>query len=367
MNAVRAAVVILALYAVVPFAPVRAAGAGGDTIVPSETCRGLWIVPVSYGEGPDRTLRMVFDTGASSTSVDPDALERILGRRVKTGKSVRLRDGRAGPLRIRKIKVTSHSMDHLSRALGTTIDGILGFPTFERFLLTLDYHAGEIRIREGALPPIDGRTVFRDVGTLRPYLALPVADRTVAVLVDSGSAGGLTLRTSDPLAWKVPPRPTGASVRYSGVEIRRAGRLADDLPFGPLTLPTPVVALTDGTRLAGVQLMHRFVWTFDQRERRIRMIPDHDGPIGTGPVRGTGLAFNPTADGLEVVRVFPDTPAEAADLREGDVVVAVDGTPVYERGCRALHEEPGDDPSTLTVERGGASFDVTLTASTLVP
>ena len=58
-----------------------------DKVIPSETCRGLWLVPVSFGDEPEKTLTLVLDTGASHTSVDPDAYQRVTGRRVRAGKS----------------------------------------------------------------------------------------------------------------------------------------------------------------------------------------------------------------------------------------------------------------------------------------
>jgi len=40
---------------------------------------------------------------------------------------------------------------------------------------------------------------------------------------------------------------------------------------------------------------------------------------------GLGVAFEPVADGMLVVQVHPDTPADDMGLMEGDLIVAVDG------------------------------------------
>src|SRR5690606_11010369 len=59
--------------------------------------------------------------------------------------------------------------------------------------------------------------------------------------------------------------------------------------------------------------------------------------------------------GAVIVSVIPSSAAEAAGLRVGDVVVAVDGTPVVDSGDlseRILSLEPGDE-ITLVYERGG--------------
>jgi hypothetical protein len=269
---------------------------------------------------------------------------------------------------VRKLRARTHDMDHLALALGTSIDGILGFPTFEDFLLTLDYPNGEVRVGKGALPDVDGTRVFRDVGTLRPYLLLKPGEEPVPVLIDSGSNGALTLRDADVVRWKAEPRATSAVVRYRGIRVERTGRLDRDLPLGPLTARDPVTKLTeDGTRLVGHDLMHRFTWTFDTRNRRIRMVPDGEAPIETPPEWGIGVAFRPVDEGFEIARVFEGLPGAEAGLRTGDVVVAVDGIPVGERGCRPVVNDRSPDPAILTLLRDGRETSVTVVPELMVP
>lgn len=339
-----------------------------EIVIPSETCRGLWIVPLSFGSDPERVLRFMLDTGASYTSVDPDAIERLTGRRVPTGKWVRLRGGQAGSMKINKIKVKSHEMDRTARAVGTSLDGILGFPTFESLLLTLDYPAEEIRVSRGSLPEIDNKVIFRDVGKVRPFLALEIGGTLIPVLVDSGFTGGVTLRESDPLEWAIEPRAVSSSVRHHGSRLNRTGRLDVNVTYGPLIMEQPIVdIIEEGTRLSGEDVLRRFVWTFDQRSRRIRMVASSEDPIRFDPERGTGLALRPTDLGFEVYEVFPDSAAAEARLRKGDVIVAIDGTPVYERGCLSTDDDPDRDGVVISVVRGKKRFDVAIVSRVLVP
>ncbi|HEX4976709.1 MAG TPA: trypsin-like peptidase domain-containing protein [Nocardioides sp.] len=72
------------------------------------------------------------------------------------------------------------------------------------------------------------------------------------------------------------------------------------------------------------------------------------------PVIGASVDTRPAQDGAEVVRVPSGTPASRAGLRQGDVVVAVDGKPVTD-GIELIvairSHQPGET-ITLTVERG---------------
>lgn len=84
-----------------------------------------------------------------------------------------------------------------------------------------------------------------------------------------------------------------------------------------------------------------------------------------GVYHGIGTLLQNTADGeILVVRVYPDTPAEAAGLRVGDCLVAVDGSPISGEDGRSYNEAinriRGEDGTqvVLTVLRGGRRFDI---------
>jgi len=80
------------------------------------------------------------------------------------------------------------------------------------------------------------------------------------------------------------------------------------------------------------------------------------------PVIGASVDTRPAQGGAEVVRVPSGTPASRAGLRQGDVVVAVDGKPVTD-GIGLIvairSHQPGET-ITLTVERGGSREEVDI-------
>ena len=310
---------------------------------------------------------MVLDTGAAVTSIDPEAISRATGRSTRHGKKTTLRRGKAGPLKFKKIKAHVHQMDHLALALGYPVDGILGFNAFYKMLLTLDYHAGEVRVEMGELPPVDEVEIFHDLGDTRPYIRLDIGEKTVPVLIDSGFAGGLDLNIEDQLDWLKKPTPVSMAVRYSEIVIQRAGRTSQNLAFGPLLMEQPVIHVSEGTRLAGAKLLSRFKLTFDHQNRRIRMLTDSDATYLSGPIRDLGLGVRPRTNGMEVINIFGSLPAQEADIRIGDLLIAVDGNSVLERDCERLYQPDNPDPVVLTLQREGEVFDVELTPSVLVP
>ena len=86
-----------------------------------------------------------------------------------------------------------------------------------------------------------------------------------------------------------------------------------------------------------------------------------------GVYYGIGTLLQNTADGeIEVVRVFPGAPAEAAGLHVGDVILAVDGNPVTGVDGRSYLEavrrmRGGENTRvTLTVRRDGARMAIPI-------
>lgn len=69
----------------------------------------------------------------------------------------------------------------------------------------------------------------------------------------------------------------------------------------------------------------------------------------------------PERDGLLVQQVFDDTPAAAAGLRRGDLIVAIDGANVDSVDVLYAALSQQDDTMTLRVLRGTDEADVTVT------
>jgi hypothetical protein len=294
--------------------PATSATEPAGMVLPSETCRGLFFVPVTFGEGDGATLDLLLDTGASRSYLDAGALRRVPDR-AGGGRKVSLEHARIGRFEIGTLQASGLRLRTLGLALGREVDGILGYPAFRDVLLTLDYPAGEIRVSRGRLPRPDGRQVFPYRGFRRPHIDAVVGGRTMKILLDSGATGRFALLPTRNLAWSVEPRPMKTSVGVGHVTVGEGGRLADPIRFGPLTFESPIVTLVGDESFAGWHVLRHFVLTFDQKQKRIRMQPHGADPIRLASWVGMGVGLRPRSEGLEILEVFAGTSAAAAGLR----------------------------------------------------
>ncbi|MFG0274472.1 MAG: PDZ domain-containing protein [Phycisphaerales bacterium] len=348
---------------------------GREHVVPTEMCVDFFIVPITLAprdgapeDAEGRTLRLLFDTGASTSSIDPDAIERVTGRRFKPGTRLTIHEAAAGPVTWNRLAARVNELDHIGHALNRPFDGILGYDAFDDVLVTLDYPKREMRVAVGELPPPDGREVFRYRGDGRPFIRANIGDRQRDILIDSGSSGELTLKPTRSLRWDVEPKPISAAMRFDRLEMRETGRIDATVRIGPVVFDDPITDLTDGTQLVGTKLLRTMTLTFDQENRRVRMTTGVQAPVRMEPVRSLGASYHPRAAALEIVHMLDRGPAERAGLRVGDMIYAVDGVPLADLGC--LFERmrnPHAERMTLAVLRAGESLDVEVALETLVP
>jgi C-terminal processing protease CtpA/Prc len=93
-------------------------------------------------------------------------------------------------------------------------------------------------------------------------------------------------------------------------------------------------------------------------------------PAGDTARQVTGIGIRPVihAQGFAIGQLFPDGPAAEAGLREGDVVLAVDGEPTarwtLDRAATRLRSAAGTKV-TLSVLRGVDRFEVMLVRRTV--
>lgn len=241
----------------------------GGTTVPMLDIGGRPVVEVSVnGNGP---FRMILDTGASFTVVNPEWI-----------------GGATGPTTLKELRIGTfarHDMPVGSQLLfgGNTPAefprGVLSALAFPGYLVTLDYVAKTVSIRKGALPAANGTRVFQyGADEVLPVVPVRVAGREFHLHLDSGSPGGvmLPLRFSKelPLAAELTTAGTARTVAGAFDVFRAPVKGAIEL--GEFTIDVPSVRFSDlrpgpepGPGNIGFEALRTFRVTLDSANRRL--------------------------------------------------------------------------------------------------
>jgi len=341
---------------------VELAGAPLEAVLPTQLCGSYFLADVILdGRGP---FLLMLDTGYPQTQLSTRTAQELSGGR-------RLQSIEVGPLRVEgSIPFGVQDLDAVGWDLGRRIDGILGYTVFGDLVQTYDFPEGQVRVSEAHIPADLPGVMEMSTGD-RPWLDASIGGRNVRLVLDTGYSGAVALADLTSYELAVPPRPVGARVRVDGVSFRHGARLTHSLKLGSLVLHEPPVVDATGRALLGQAAMRQLVVSLDPARGRVRFaLPDGTSPgtLQMEPLRGTGMALSPQGDTHEVLAVFPGTSAHAAGMLEGDEIVAVDGVPVAERGCRDSSRSVTDPAraTVLTVEREDRRFQVEVRSELLV-
>ena len=346
--------------------PLGEATRNEEVVLPMRTCGDYFIADTMInGEGP---FPMLLDTGAGTTVISP----RVAARINASGSLAEIRIDRF--VASGKIPSKVREVDHLSRALGMEIEGILAYGVFKGVLLTYDYPRKQIRVRAGSFDAnqlASAEVVPTSTGD-RPYVRASADGVDFTVLLDTGSSRSLTLRKLKRFDFIEEPRPTGARMRINGLFVVESGRLANTMQLGPLSLRQPIVHNSVSTNLVGQQILRDFEVTFDQLQHRVRFHRPGEGvetPIEFPPQYGSGLVTAPRDDRLIVRRVFEGSAAENAGIRIDDEILAINGTQIADRGCRHLEFDPKPGPkrTQMKIRRGAEELEIEFHSQVLVP
>ncbi|MCZ6649800.1 MAG: aspartyl protease family protein [Acidobacteria bacterium] len=225
--------------------------------------------------------------------------------------------------------------------------GIIGAAVFNNFAVTVDYDAGEIILTrpEAFIPPTRSAAVALDLKNNLPYIqaAATTGDGTetpVQLVLDLGAVHAVSLNTSKNDALSVPASAITTQIGrgLSGAVHGNVGRIGS-FTLGGNTLKG-VVATFPGAEHEnprgidsldgnlGMGIMSRFNFTLDYAARTLYLSPNRSfsDPFEWNM---SGMILEPgEGEGLSVVEILPGSPAEAAGLQEGDVVLALNGKAV---------------------------------------
>lgn len=343
---------------------------------------------------------MVLDTGAGVNVLDAGLAER-LGLRpgggqvhlqgagssvtaaVVEGASIAL-----GGVTVQGQPITTVPLANLRALSGRPVHGLIGTEFLQHFVVEIDYarrlarlHRPQhyrapagvaslpIRIDSSRVPVVEAELAVTGGKTLKDWF-----------MIDSGSHRIFELtvpfaRTHRVLE-AVPPARQAEGIGGAGVggDVRYVEARVESIRFGPHELRRPVVSVAQAAAgigasealagLVGTGLLRRFTVTIDYPGRRMLLEPNASlaDPF---EVDMSGIELTTTPDDHSIVslkKVRANFPAAEAGLREGDVLVALDGRPAAELGLSALVEmfKVAGQEYRLTLRRGAETFERTL-------
>jgi hypothetical protein len=255
------------------------------------------------------------------------------------------------------------------------IVGILGFPLFRDLLVTFDYPAGKFRIERGILPEPDGEGILpmkpSPVGRPFPAIDILVGTVPVHVTIDSGNSRSLTLPSefADRLPLESPPEKAPSAQLVGAVLEFRKAVLDGPVTIGATAVEHPTLYFTDrdGPNL-GYEILRNYAITFDQAAGRVRFLQaspraeeNRLALTGLTPPKRYGMRFyGLSSDTLEIVDIDPGSPAEAAGLKKGDMIVGLNGTPVQALDSKERLAALRSTPLTLSYRRGEERREVVM-------
>ena len=270
---------------------------------------------------------------------------------------------------IRVLPITNPAVEGFSQ------EGMVGFELFRRFVTQIDYGSRTITFMNppNFTPGDAGFPVPFVFNDLKPQVTGTFEGLPAKFNIDTGSRLELTL--TSPFVKEhdlISTHPKGvAAVDGWGVGgpsrsyIVRAGNLTlgsvkvDNFIAGLSTETRGGFANPDFSGNVGSALLKRFVVTFDYMNRIMYLNPLPTPVADTGVFDRSGMWINAGDHGFKVVDLTPGGSAQAAGIKVGEEIVAVDGIPTASISLSDLRARfrdglPGESVSLIVEDSAGS-------------
>lgn len=335
---------------------------GGHDILSVEAAKALGLKTVGAGESGG--------AGAGTVSEQYTRVERVdIG-------GVMLRD--------QSFFVDALQFDTVERGSRPPLAGIMGVELFERFAMELNYHAGTLTFR----PLVDAKPGHGIAVPIRFSDDQPLFTAKIDGIagdngLDTGNAGALVIQgkwaQNHGLAERMRLGLLTAGFGAGGMS--QVWAVRSDIEVAGITFPRIVASYSEDQKGSfssrteagniGNQIYSHFTLSFDYRRGIVWFDPVGDAEDTRFVYNRAGLAvFKETADAFTVAVVMPHGPAEAAGLKAGDRILAVDGVAAHQLSGmdvrRLVRRDPGTK-MTLSVMHDGKVRTAIVTLRELLP
>ena len=308
----------------------------------------------------DQELDFIFDTGDGLSVLSLETAEKLnirsdkkvketsAGGRV-TGYLVKHNVIHLDNIEIKNVKLYETSLNHLERAIGRKIDGIIGYDLLHNFVVEIDYDAMEFHIFnfsdykysgdgtpinikfKHAIPYVPGTVILNDGDILQGSFYLETGARTdLDFNTPFVNRKGLKDKVGKTYSYLVSGLSDHETVHTRGRvhAFSIAGFTFNDLPVG---LSQELAGIQSDEEMAGIignEILHRFNIVFDYRNNKMWWSKNSkfDGPFFVNS-SGILLQLDETLQKLLVHQVYDGSPAEKAGVQENDEIVEIEGKP----------------------------------------
>lgn len=370
------------------------AGGRTATTVPFELLNNhIYLLAKLNGRGP---FRLLCDTGGANI-VTPEAAARLglTQQGALQGRGVGEKSEDVGLTTVDTLEVGGATVKDqvfavfplaaLSQVEGVTIDGLVGYEIFKRFVVRVDYEKNELTL---TLPSAFS---YKGVGVIVPFRFnnhIPQVDGEIDGVpgkfdIDTGSRASLDLLVpfveKNNLKARYAPKFEATTGYGVGGPARSLVTRASMLKLGSVEVSNIVTELSTQTKGAftdpyvagnvGGGVLKRFNITFDYGKQQL-VFERNANDAKPDVFDRSGMWLNVSGDAFEVMDVVPGGPASQAGLKVGDQLIAIDGQPSAKASLAATRVRfKTDAPGThvrLQVRSGGATREAILTLRDLV-
>lgn len=240
----------------------------------------------------------------------------------------------------------------LKKYFGFNVHGIIGHELFRSFVVEVDYVSGQVILHDPSRfrRARSFTSLPMKVEHGKPYVecSIELPDSTVLplrMLVDLGASHALLIETSRQPGIRVPDKHLHTSIgKGLGGDITGDICRIPGFNLGPFRFRDVICSMTgeyypadstqsvrrDGT--IGGDILSRFRVIFDYGNERLLLKPNN-GYRKPFEFDMSGLVLSVEGDDIEdytIVEVMKDSPAAAAGLKAGDVVISINGNYYYE-------------------------------------
>lgn len=273
-------------------------------------------------------------------------------------------------------------------------DGVFGAGVLSQTVAEIDYEDSEIRFHQPATfeMPVEAivlptMLMSSGIAAVEAQVTIDGGEVTHWFAIDIGAFHSLSLDIEG-LGHALPTRRLSKATSVGwGIqgEVRGEVGIIDSLRLGPIQIDNLITTFSTSEGMRGARrltadtpvignlgsgILKGYTVIVDHPGQRLGLVPNRE-PAPEFLFNTTGIAARPTpTDGrLPIHEVIPGSPAEDAGLREGDVILTVNGRTVTEHGgaLRGLLMNPGlGNPLDLVLERADERLEVSLVARRLL-